>query len=232
MYSCYQPSDKADNSKNFQEGPNHAGLRVLLTHRERETHTHRERDTHTHTHKTMCTTRPKRARSTTANALIRDLGLKVRYVRDDGNCWIYAVLATMGGYTCSSTWPPPDPSRDERSVALQIRHELSATLGTDVCKGPDYDGERPDDDFFGSYGGMEELLALCALLSVQIIVWDRANPEVMRDCDARYECYSPLGIDCLTAADIQRRLLSRAVPTVHVAWSKRADTHFDALVCD
>lgn len=174
-----------------------------------------------------------------ASLLLR-LGYVYHYVRDDGNCWIYPLLferytpphATPKWRVNSAKahgWRIPDPAAEELVAAQEVRDWLFDQHGIQR-KGPDYDGERQEGDFFGEYGGKDEWKLLAPHLKVNIILWDVESPTRMCDPNARYLCIDTAGNDRnLTPDQIGVFLSKEPGRTAHYVCSHVRDAHFDCF---
>lgn len=148
-------------------------------------------------------------------------GIAVRTrVRDDGSCWIYAVLACLG--LCDHAQPAPfaatfrrQPSTRDMLLDHAIRAWLHAneTCGDDVLRVPDYsESEERDIEFFGSYGfGKWAAVAL----GVRVI-------EVSSE--------SPNKAPRLKQEINQHREMHPNQPLAIVAMSNDIDHHYEAYV--
>ena len=155
-------------------------------------------------------------------------------VRDDGRCWIYVLMASMGKYAakpkrgCSVSNPTPEESVIANEMCNAISHEFP-----EITKEPDYAGERPQDDFFGAYGGTEQWQVLAPLYNLMIILWDPRSPEDMNDPSATFFCVRPNGrMFKNTPKEILDAVLDLDNDTtvVHAAWSNTISAHFDVYL--
>ena len=168
------------------------------------------------------------------NDVIRFLGKKKYALRDDGRCWLYAVMVTIDKMNVppkiGKRFAAPDPSKEERRVANEMCQMICDydNSFSRIMKEPDYDGLREDDDFMGQYGCEDEWMVLAKLLNLAFVLW---NPKYMDDCDAKFPYINNKGKQYanITAKEIKETLseLPDDVKVVHVVWNMQLDAHFD-----
>lgn len=160
-------------------------------------------------------------------------------VRDDGRCWLYVIMARLGMYNAKpkrGLSRPDDPSVDERAIAQHICESISLEF-PDIVKEPDYDGQRPEHDFMGTYGGLEHWQALTEKLSIAVVLWDpRGDGKIMKNPKEKFwmiENINGKGIlRQKSAEDINLTIarLPQDVSVVHAAWSNTIEAHFDLFM--
>ena len=175
----------------------------------------------------------------TGNDFIARNKLKKYAVRDDGRCWLYVIMTRLGMYNAKpkrGLCRADDPSADERAIAQNICESISSEF-PDIVKEPDYDGHRPQNDFMGTYGGLEQWQALTERLPIAVVLWDcRDKGKLMKDPKEKFwmiENINGKGIlRHKTAEEIDLRVstLPHDVSIVHAAWSNTIDAHFDLFM--
>eukprot|EP00040_Diaphanoeca_grandis_P017193 m.89365 g.89365 ORF g.89365 m.89365 type:complete len:342 (-) comp26289_c1_seq1:88-1113(-) len=169
---------------------------------------------------------------------LRDIVKEHAYVRtrirDDGSCWVYAVLACLG--LCEHAKSAPfrkffrrNPTKRDCDLDRLIRQHIfdHGVRGADVLKMPDYHEKRPESDFFGSYG---HPCHLAAVLNVIVADWDENdldNADPHFTVDLVYPCGMSETVSCDELNDIINR--SGTIVT-HVGRSRDIENHFEAWV--
>ena len=171
------------------------------------------------------------------NDVIRFLGKKKYTLRDDGRCWLYAVMATLKKMNVplkvGKRLVAPDPTKEERQIANEMCQLICDYDNSfmSIMKEPDYDGLRKTDDFMGEYGGEDEWMVLAKIMNLAFVLW---NPKDMDNCDAKFPYINNDGKQhtCITANEIKETiaLLPDDVTVVHVAWNMQLDAHFDVYL--
>lgn len=183
---------------------------------------------------------PKRKAVTdiTAMMVIREHGLTKWSVRDDGRCWLYAIMSQLGTYK-----PTPkrgngrakDPTDTELVSAQLICEKLVDDYNAEkiLLKGPDYAGERDIKDFMATYGGPTEWQLIVQMFDLIVILWDPRRPKDMNDPDKKFYIIFREN-DKGVIRDMIPRQIKEKIDTspattkaVHVAWSNTIDAHFD-----
>ena len=212
--------------------------------------------------------RSKRRRGAAAKAMAKAAGAQLtghrvlqgltrKRVRDDGSCWVYALLAGVGlcdhtitsaAYARLKQAMIPDPSARDRAIDQTVRELLfskhGVAFGFDeaVLRAPNYEmfGAEADPtdaevaaNFFGSYGGMRrEFPALATEFAVEIALWDETAPDKLKDAAALWQlaCVDGLVRELTAAQIVERARAPGAAPLVHVAWSDQIAEHFECYV--
>jgi hypothetical protein len=162
-------------------------------------------------------------------------GLARTRVRDDGSCWIYAVLAGLGiqwvqhAKRFDSTMPEVfrknATARDlhlDSCVRDRIHAQCKGKIELkEILKKPNYTNGG-----FGGYGGLEHLHELGLLLKIDIILWDE---EYLNGTSAPQVGISGFHLGVSASDVVRRRQLLREGPTlVQIARSKGIEQHFEA----
>jgi hypothetical protein len=169
--------------------------------------------------------RRKVAQMTACQRYVRQL--RRTRVRDDGSCWIWAVLACLN--RCEHavvSGPVPDASAADLEADRALRNVLHEQYGRpeSILKSPNY-LERGD-DFFGSYGSSEEFLALAKHFGVDIVCM---NENKFHLEDERWSIYTRNGHEFLWYPTMIQKHTTRRV-VLHVAYSSQTDSHYEAYV--
>ena len=148
-------------------------------------------------------------------------------VRDDGSCWTYAALSCMD--ECEHAVPSNRAMRDatpnDRDNDRLLRSVLRQKYGFPeaVTKVPDYGAVGPD--FFGSYGGVDELRALSEHLGVDTVLLDERDIDV-----ERYHVLTRYGKEeSWTLVDVEAHVQTHLC--LHIARSRSVEDHYEAYVC-
>ena len=182
---------------------------------------------------------PKRKLKTgvTGSDVLKSLNKKKYLLCDDGRCWVYGMMATLGTMAVkpkrglSRADIPSKPELREADRICQLLYDARPDLYPNVTKAPDYKGKRGEDDFFGAYGGPDEWLDLSKMFGVSFVLWE---PSMMNDSNAKfpYIHYDGTRRPDITAEDIQKNIsgLPDNVKVVHMVWNAQLEKHFDVYL--
>ena len=176
----------------------------------------------------------------TGDAVLNALLLTRNFVKGDGSCWIYSVLAAFGfcesaNPTCEREPSALDQGRD--AVCRQLVHDYLTSNNSSeadekdiasidsLLRAPVYPLLSPSD--MGSFGTSFTISGLAQVSQTTIVMW---NTNSLQNDKARQQVVEVKNSSCLETNWSNKEILvySLANPCVHILWNG-AD-HYSALL--